>query len=162
MHAVLFAHAGSTLTMHLTALPAARACLQVCRLTFQQQQGSSSSTGSTTSTISATASSSSSSSNPSSEPPTEWVEESSFVIGADGAGSSLRSAMESSSSTPFSVKRFEDKNTIVYRTIPLFWPKELADSRPGDVNYSARTKSGISLDCLPTKEGPYIGVMLFK
>jgi hypothetical protein len=70
--------------------------------------------------------------------------------------------MEASSSTPFSVKRFEDKNAIVYRTIPLFWPKELADSRPGDLNYSARTKSGISLDCLPTKEGPFIGVMLYK
>jgi hypothetical protein len=70
--------------------------------------------------------------------------------------------MEASSSTPFSVKRFEDKNAIVYRTVPLFWPQELADSRPGDLNYSARTKSGISLDCLPTKEGPFIGVMLYK
>uniref|UniRef100_A0A383WGF8 FAD-binding domain-containing protein n=1 Tax=Tetradesmus obliquus TaxID=3088 RepID=A0A383WGF8_TETOB len=138
---------------------------EVCRLTFQQQSGSSSSsssTGSTTSTISVTASSSSSSSSSSSEAVTEWVEESSFVIGADGAGSSLRAAMETSSSTPFSVKRFPDKNTIVYRTIPLFWPKELATSRPGDVNYSARTKSGINLDCLPTKEGPFIGVMLYK
>jgi len=70
--------------------------------------------------------------------------------------------MEASSSTAFSVRRFEDKNTIVYRTIPLFWPKEMADTRPGDLNYSIRTKSGINLDCLPTKEGPYIGVMLYK
>jgi hypothetical protein len=73
--------------------------------------------------------------------------------------------MEKSSrsrSRPLKLTRFEDRNTIVYRTIPLFWPKDLADSRPGDVNYSARTKSGISLDCLPTREGPYIGVMLYK
>jgi hypothetical protein len=67
-----------------------------------------------------------------------------------------------SRSRPLKLTRIEDKNTIVYRTIPLFWPKDLADSRPGDVNYSARTKSGISLDCLPTREGPYIGVMLYK
>jgi hypothetical protein len=33
---------------------------------------------------------------------------------------------------------------------------------PLDVNYSSRTKAGISLDCLPTREGPYIGVMLYK
>jgi hypothetical protein len=69
--------------------------------------------------------------------------------------------MEASSSSAFGVRRFPDNNTIVYRTIPLFWPPGMED-RPGDVNYSARTKSGVSLDCLPTKEGPFIGVMLYK
>lgn len=116
------------------------AYLQVCRLTLQRQA-----------------------SNPAQH---EWVEESAFVIGADGAGSALRDAMEhngsSSSSSTLKVRRYKDKNVIVYRTIPLFWPKELADTRPGDVNYSARTKSGVNLDCLPTKEGPFIGVLLYR
>jgi hypothetical protein len=70
--------------------------------------------------------------------------------------------MEDSSGGTFSVRRYKDTNQIVYRTIPLFWPPELAAERPGDLNYSIRTKSGISLDCLPTKEGPFIGVMLYK
>jgi hypothetical protein len=68
----------------------------------------------------------------------------------------------SSSSSGFRVKRYEDKNTIVYRTIPMFWPKELAEARPGNLNYSYRHKSGITMDCLPTREGPFIGVMLYK
>ncbi|KAI8468055.1 MAG: 2-polyprenyl-6-methoxyphenol hydroxylase and related FAD-dependent oxidoreductase [Monoraphidium minutum] len=91
----------------------------------------------------------------------EWTVESGLVLGADGAGSALRDAAEAAGG-PLRVRRYEDKNVIVYRTIPLFWPQSMAEVRPGDLNYSARTKSGINLDCLPTKEGPFIGVMLYK
>eukprot|EP00195_Chlamydomonas_chlamydogama_P001761 CAMPEP_0202920284 /NCGR_PEP_ID=MMETSP1392-20130828/76776_1 /ASSEMBLY_ACC=CAM_ASM_000868 /TAXON_ID=225041 /ORGANISM="Chlamydomonas chlamydogama, Strain SAG 11-48b" /LENGTH=524 /DNA_ID=CAMNT_0049613769 /DNA_START=404 /DNA_END=1978 /DNA_ORIENTATION=- len=111
---------------------------EVCKVVLERQAGSSSSS------VAAS-----------------WVEESPFVIGADGAGSSLRSAMEAAS-PQLRVKRYEDKNQLVYRTIPLFWPKHMADTRPSDLNYSARTKSGINMDCLPTKEGPLIGVVLYK
>ena len=36
------------------------------------------------------------------------------------------------------VRRYKDTNTLVYRTVPLFWPEELRSSRPTDLNYSAR------------------------
>ena len=66
-----------------------------------------------------------------------------FVIGADGAGSSLRDAMAEVSAAvggteAVRVRRYKDTNTLVYRTVPLFWPEELRASRPTDLNYSAR------------------------
>lgn len=134
----------------------------MCKLTLQRQQpNSASSSHSRSSSPTAPAAAADGDSQ---QTPAEWVEESSFVIGADGARSTLCTAMTAAAdkTSGFSVKRFEDNNTIVYRTLPLFWPKEFAESRPGDVNHSARTKSGISLDCLPTREGPFIGVMLYK
>ncbi|GAX74395.1 hypothetical protein CEUSTIGMA_g1843.t1 [Chlamydomonas eustigma] len=92
----------------------------------------------------------------------KWIEESPFVIGADGAGSSLRTAMQLASGGAVRTKRYKDTNVLVYRTIPLFWPQEMTADRPGDLNYSVRSKSGINIDCLPTCEGPLIGVVLFK
>ena len=40
----------------------------------------------------------------------DWIEESPFVIGADGAQSSVRSAMEEDKYGGFYVKKYEDKN----------------------------------------------------
>ena len=40
----------------------------------------------------------------------EWTEEASFVIGADGAQSAVRSAMEEGKMGGFYVKKFDDKN----------------------------------------------------
>ena len=90
-----------------------------------------------------------------------------FVLGCDGTSSKVREAMENSpesSSNSFNVKKFDDKNVRVYRTIPIFWPKVDSSGKNyrGDVNYSIRTKSDINLDALPTKEGPYIGVVLYR
>eukprot|EP01041_Mallomonas_annulata_P003810 gene3810-7580_t len=94
-------------------------------------------------------------------PPIVWKEEANFVIGADGAQSAIRTAMEIKKENGFFHKKFEDKNVRVYRTIPLYFPKDSKKWR-GDVNYSARTKSDVNLDALPTTEGPYVGVVLFR
>lgn len=40
----------------------------------------------------------------------EWIEESPFVIGADGAQSAVRSAMEVDKYGGFYVKKYDDKN----------------------------------------------------
>ena len=40
----------------------------------------------------------------------DWIEESTFVIGADGAQSAVRSAMEVDKYGGFYVKKYEDKN----------------------------------------------------
>lgn len=40
----------------------------------------------------------------------EWIEESPFVIGADGAQSAVRSAMEEDKYGGFYVKKYDDKN----------------------------------------------------
>ncbi|KAG1664707.1 hypothetical protein FOA52_006682 [Chlamydomonas sp. UWO 241] len=81
-----------------------------------------------------------------------------FVVGADGARSSVRAAMETD--VPgFKVRRFPNTNELVYRTIPLHWPN------PDDGsfwNVGVRTAGGLNIDCLPTREGPSIGVVLFK
>ncbi|KAK3256417.1 hypothetical protein CYMTET_34446, partial [Cymbomonas tetramitiformis] len=84
-----------------------------------------------------------------------------FVVGADGAGARIRNTMESdaqSQQAKFKVKRYDDDNVRVYKTLPLHLPKGWR----GDLNYSARTKSGLNLDALPTKEGAMIAVVLFR
>lgn len=97
------------------------------------------------------------------------VTETELLIGADGARSKVREAIQLRNPS-FPVKKFEDKNVRVYRTIPLRFP---SDSLKGDknksnrkwrldVNYSARTKSDINIDALPTKEGIYLGVVLYR
>jgi 2-polyprenyl-6-methoxyphenol hydroxylase-like FAD-dependent oxidoreductase len=93
-----------------------------------------------------------------------FEERSQFVIGADGAQSAVRDAMEKDKYKGFFVKRYEDKNVRVYRTIPLHFPKDGKDAKKWrrDLNYSARTKSDINIDALPTKEGPYFGVVLYR
>ena len=97
------------------------------------------------------------------------VVDSSFVIGAEGGGrgrsqTTVRDAMERDGA--IEVVRYEDKNVRVYRTIPLV----LADKSDGsgkkkwrgDLNYSARTKSDVNLDALPTKAGTHLGVVLYR
>jgi kynurenine 3-monooxygenase len=56
------------------------------------------------------------------------------------------------------VKRFDDNNARVYKILPLTLPEDWRK----DVNYSARTASGINLEAMPTKEGGMVGVVLFK
>ena len=93
---------------------------------------------------------------------------SNWVIGADGGQSALRTFMENEGAVDkhnkFRVKRYKDNNVRMYRTIPLHFPIEgprKMDWR-GDLNYSARTKSGITIDALPTRRGPYVAVVLFR
>eukprot|EP00798_Chlamydomonas_sp_ICE-L_P011766 gene11766-8955_t len=87
---------------------------------------------------------------------------------ADGTGSSIRNSMEADMKKgKFRVKRFEDTNALVYRTIPLHWTQLDTTTLPQskwrrDLNYSIRTGKGVSIDCLPTREGPHIGVVLYK
>ena len=115
-----------------------------------------------------------------------------FVVGAEGGGrgraqTTVRDAMEQEKS--IKVVRYEDKNVRVYRTIPLYLniatPAATAGGTNaektaggssssnnsggdknkkwrGDLNYSARTKSDINMDALPTKSGVYLGVVLFR
>ena len=76
-----------------------------------------------------------------------------MALGCDGTNSALREAMAAASQGRLSVRRYEDKNVRVYRTIPLhFSPKQRTD-----LNWSARTKSDVNLDALPTKGGPMLG-----
>lgn len=91
-----------------------------------------------------------------------WIEKSAFVIGADGAQSLIRSIIHEDNK--LKVFKFEDKNVRVYRTIPMYLPDKPTDKKVGrkDVNYSVRTKSDINFDALPTKEGIYLGVVLFR
>ena len=92
----------------------------------------------------------------------EWIEESSFVVAAEGAGSAtIREAMEKNPRGDFKVTRFEDKNIRVYKTIPLRLPAGSKKWRP-ELNFSARTGNDINLDALPTKEGFHLGVVLFR
>jgi 2-polyprenyl-6-methoxyphenol hydroxylase-like FAD-dependent oxidoreductase len=91
----------------------------------------------------------------------ELVLETPLVIGADGTASALRDAMETSSRGKVWVRRFEDKNVRVYRTIPLHFPPN-NDKWKGFLNYSVRTKNDINIDALPTKGGPMLGVVLYR
>jgi kynurenine 3-monooxygenase len=84
-----------------------------------------------------------------------------LVVGCDGGPSSaLRKAIERESA-PFKTHIFEDKNVRLYKTIPLHFPPKDKKWR-GDLNYSARTGSDINIDALPTRNGPYIGVVLYR
>jgi 2-polyprenyl-6-methoxyphenol hydroxylase-like FAD-dependent oxidoreductase len=94
---------------------------------------------------------------PSSDPSTGRRVESSFIIGTDGGNSFLRDAMRQED-TSFQAHRFEDTNVRVYKTVPLNLPV----GWKRDINYSCRTKSGINLDALPTKEGKHLAVLLFR
>lgn len=96
---------------------------------------------------------------------TKLVVTTNFLIGADGAPSALRESMENDKDGgKFSVTRYEDKNVRLYRTIPLHFPKSDPEKKKwrGDLNYSARTSSDINIDALPTKNGPYVGVVLYR
>jgi len=98
-----------------------------------------------------------------------------MVVAADGTSRTVANEMERNdkerweglnvvqrlfAEKPFSIKRYEDDNRRVYKTIPMKIP---SDWRP-DLNYSARTKDGrINYDALPAdRNGNYCGVLLVK
>lgn len=93
-----------------------------------------------------------------------WNEEATWVIGTDGFQSSVRTSMVTSpAEQPVSFQLFKDTNVRVYRTIPLYFNSTDARKKwRGDVNYSVRTKLDINLDALPLKDGPYVGVILYR
>ena len=86
-----------------------------------------------------------------------------FVVGAEGATSrnAVLNAMDSDTTAKCGtkIKRFEDKNPRVYKTVPINLP---SDKFRNDLNYSARTKAGVALECLPTREGVLVGILLVK
>jgi hypothetical protein len=53
---------------------------------------------------------------------------------------------------------------ISIRVLLLNDPPTWEDGTPTryDLNYSARTKAGVALECLPTKEGLLVGLLLVK
>ena len=82
-----------------------------------------------------------------------------FVVGAEGATrrNAVLDAMDGDGSVR--VTRYADTNPRVYKTIPINLPENKFRS---DLNYSARTKDGVALECLPTKEGMLVGILLVK
>jgi kynurenine 3-monooxygenase len=102
----------------------------------------------------------------------------SFLIGCDGSNSIVRDILAATATadsttnmSPFLVKRYEDTNEYVYRTIPIQFDHvqtapSVANFCPSDkhLSYSFRspTKVGLNLECLPTVEGVQLGVMLFR
>ena len=52
----------------------------------------------------------------------------------------------------------ERLNRRVYKIIPI----ELPAGYRTDLNYSSRTGKGVAMECLPTKEGLLVGVLLIK
>lgn len=82
-----------------------------------------------------------------------------FVVGAEGATrtNAVLDAMDGDGGV--AVIRYKDTNPRVYKTIPINLPSEKFRS---DLNYSARTKQGVALECLPTKEGMLVGILLVK
>jgi len=95
-----------------------------------------------------------------------------FVVGADGTNSVVRDMMSAQSSR-LRLKTYVDTNTYVYRTIPLHPPHQ-GDLGLGELygngsaywdsglTYSARSKVNINIEALPTKEGVYLAVVLYR
>jgi kynurenine 3-monooxygenase len=83
-----------------------------------------------------------------------------FVVGAEGASTrnAVMRAMDGDGACATTMVRFEDANPRVYKTIPIKLPSTFRT----DLNYSARTKGGVALECLPTKEGLLVGILLVK
>jgi len=99
-----------------------------------------------------------------------------FLIGADGAARGIANAMEEKDVErrskqnafqkllggvkPFKVKRFEDDNKRVYKTVPVKVPSDWRF----DLNYSARSKgSRITFEALPADDrGTYCALLLMR
>jgi 2-polyprenyl-6-methoxyphenol hydroxylase-like FAD-dependent oxidoreductase len=104
----------------------------------------------------------------------QWTEDARWVIGADGVRSALRGALEAKTTPspnnkkktekPVRAHKLPERNEFVYKILPLdLRPKY--GTGPGwrpDLNYSARTKGEVTIEALPTKEGVYVGVVLFR
>lgn len=98
-----------------------------------------------------------------------------FLIGADGAARSIANAMEKneldskqrgtfsrlfSNKHRFHVKRFDDDNQRVYKSIPITFPSNWAS----DLNYSARSIGNrAALEALPSdSNGNYCALLLLR
>lgn len=98
-----------------------------------------------------------------------------LLIGADGSARTVANAMEKFDKDrlqktsplfrpfvkkPFKVKRFEDDNPRVYKSVPITLP----DDWPCDLNYSARSSdSRITLEALPSDDkGNLCALLLMK
>jgi len=90
--------------------------------------------------------------------------ETSLVIGAEGnagkRGSAVIRAMDESKSCKTKMVKLKERieSTRVYKIIPI----ELPNGYRTDLNYSSRTPKGVAMECLPTKEGLLVGVLLIK
>jgi len=90
--------------------------------------------------------------------------ETSLVIGAEGnagkRGSAVIRAMDESRICKTKMVKLKERieSTRVYKIIPI----ELPDGLRTDLNYSSRTGKGVAMECLPTKEGLLVGVLLVK
>ena len=73
------------------------------------------------------------------------------VFGAEGntMHSAVVREMDRNAACGAKVVKFPNTNPRVYKTIPIHLPSDMRK----DLNYSARTKAGVALECLPTKEG---------
>ncbi|KAJ1485145.1 hypothetical protein T484DRAFT_1893076 [Baffinella frigidus] len=81
-----------------------------------------------------------------------------LVVGADGGRSAVCDFMETESSGKIQVKRFEDENKRVYKTITLDPP----DSEPRNLSYGVRTEQELIIESLPTHQDKQIAVLLFR
>eukprot|EP01039_Chlorochromonas_danica_P007803 gene7803-8614_t len=83
----------------------------------------------------------------------------SWVIGTDGARSTLRDAMAVRTTS------FEDVNCYLYRTFPLHFPSENYSHWLPEgmhMSFSVRLKENILLEGLPTKENVHLAALLYK
>lgn len=89
----------------------------------------------------------------------------SLLVGADGYRSVVTRALEDCKASDLEMITWEDKNTRVYKTLPLDYD---IGPDPGkwkrDLNLSANAQSGadITIEVLPTAEGKGVGVALYK
>jgi kynurenine 3-monooxygenase len=80
------------------------------------------------------------------------------VVGADGGRSAVCDFMEEESSGRIKVRRFEDENKRVYKTITLDPPA----TEPRNLSYGVRTDQELIIESLPTHQDKQIGVLLFR
>ena len=87
-----------------------------------------------------------------------------LLVGADGFNSKVAKALESEGVSPIKVKTFEDKNTRVYKTVPLDYDLDKSCDFRRDLNFSVLSQNGaeVTLEVLPTAEGKGVGVCLYK
>jgi 2-polyprenyl-6-methoxyphenol hydroxylase-like FAD-dependent oxidoreductase len=94
--------------------------------------------------------------------PLVFYEDSSLVVGCDGTQSVIRDVMANTlPKSKFRICKLKDTNVRVYKTISLHFPPNDPKFRR-DLNYSARLKAGYNLESLPTKEGTYLSVFIYR
>ena len=89
-----------------------------------------------------------------------------LLVGADGFNSAVARALSDSEVSDLELKSWEDKNTRVYKTVPLDYDLDPKDpsSWKRDLNFSASSQDGadVTMEVLPTHEGKGVGVALYK